>query len=34
MTLIQVDSDKCLRDGICAAVCPAQIISFGSRTDD
>ncbi len=31
MTLIQVDPDKCLRDGICAAVCPAQIISFSKE---
>ncbi len=34
MTLIQVDPDKCLRDGICAAVCPAQIISFSKEDGD
>ena len=28
MNLIEVNTDTCNQDGICAAVCPAQIISF------
>lgn len=28
MSLIQVDPEKCLRDGACIAVCPARIIAF------
>jgi nitroreductase/NAD-dependent dihydropyrimidine dehydrogenase PreA subunit len=26
MSLIQIDTEKCKRDGICAAVCPAELI--------
>jgi nitroreductase/NAD-dependent dihydropyrimidine dehydrogenase PreA subunit len=26
MSLIQIDTDKCKRDGICAAVCPVELI--------
>jgi nitroreductase/NAD-dependent dihydropyrimidine dehydrogenase PreA subunit len=32
MTLLNVDSEKCDRDGICIDVCPARIIAF--KTDD
>ena len=28
MGLIQIDKGKCKRDGICAAVCPAEVIRF------
>ena len=28
MSLIQVDKGKCKRDGICAAVCPGELIRF------
>lgn len=28
MSLIQVDTDKCKRDGICASVCPAKLIKL------
>jgi NAD-dependent dihydropyrimidine dehydrogenase PreA subunit len=28
MNLFEVNTDTCNQDGICAAVCPAQIISF------
>jgi nitroreductase/NAD-dependent dihydropyrimidine dehydrogenase PreA subunit len=28
MTLLNVDSEKCIRDGACLAVCPASIIEF------
>lgn len=33
MTLLHVDTEKCRRDGICAAVCPAKIIVLPSETD-
>lgn len=28
MSLIQIDEEKCNRDGICAAVCPAELIKL------
>ena len=28
MNLIHIDQETCNKDGICAAVCPAQIIAF------
>ena len=31
MELLSVDQEKCRRDGICAAVCPAQIIEFKNK---
>lgn len=31
MELLSVDQEKCKRDGICAAVCPAQIIEFKNK---
>ena len=31
MDLFQVNKDTCNRDGICAACCPAQIISLSSE---
>ncbi len=31
MSLFTVDRDKCARDGICAAECPARIIEFRDR---
>jgi ferredoxin len=33
MTLLIVDQEKCNRDGICAAVCPAHIINWKSGED-
>ena len=31
MELLNVDQEKCKRDGICAAVCPMQIIEFKTK---
>ncbi len=31
MTLITIDQDKCKRDGLCAADCPARIIRFEGK---
>lgn len=33
MSLITVDPEKCTRDGICAAVCPARIISLQNKEE-
>jgi Fe-S-cluster-containing hydrogenase component 2 len=31
MELLNVDQEKCKRDGICAAVCPMQIIELKTK---
>ena len=33
MELLSVDQEKCKRDGICAAVCPMQIIALKTKED-
>jgi len=34
MDLIQVDQEKCIRCGLCADVCPMNVINMGSGTTD
>ncbi len=31
MVLLRIDSEKCIRDGICAEVCPVKIIQFKDK---
>ncbi len=33
MSLFEVDKEKCKRDGLCVAVCPARIIEFKDEKD-